>query len=91
MWIFDQSSCHKAFSPDTLNVNKMNVLPGGAQAQLRDTVWAGKLQPMVSNVGVPKGMKRVLEERGINTATLRGDDMQKILANHDDLKKEKQF
>ena len=43
-WIFDQSSCHKALVPDALNVNKMNVIPGGAQAKLRDTVWAGKLQ-----------------------------------------------
>ena len=89
VWIFDQSSCHKAFAPDALNVNKMNVLPGGAQAKLRDTMWAGNLQQMVFNLAVPKGMKRVLEERGINTATLRGDDMQKILANHKDLKNEK--
>ena len=89
VWIFDQSSCHKAFAPDALNVNKMNVLPGGAQAKLRDTMWAGKLQRMVFNLGVPKGMKRVLEERGINTATLRGDDMQNILANHEDFKNEK--
>ena len=42
---------------------------------------------MVFNVGnVAKGMKRVLEERGINTVSLRADDMRKILSNHDDLK-----
>ena len=89
VWIFDQSSCHKAFSPDALNVNKMNVLPGGAQAKLRDTVWAGKVQKMVFSIGVPKGMKRVLEERGINTTALRGEDMRKILANHEDFRTEK--
>ena len=35
---------------------------------------------MVDAAGVPNGMKRVLEERGINTATT--DDMQTIMANH---------
>ncbi len=67
----------------------MNVKPGGAQAVMRDTVWAGKLQTMVDTNGIPKGMKQVLEERGINTATLLGPDMKIILANHDDFKSEK--
>ena len=91
VWIFDQSSCHKVFAPDALNVNKMNVLPGGAQAKLRDTVWAGKVQRMVFSLGVAKGMKRVLEERGINTASLRADDMRKILSNHQDFRTEKNY
>ena len=39
--------------------------------------------------GVPKGMKRILEERGINTQTHKGDDMRVILANHDDFRDEK--
>lgn len=89
VWVFDQSSCHKAYAPEALNVNKMNVFPGGVQAKLRDTVWAGKVQTMVFSLGVPKGMKQVLEERGINTTTLRADDMRKILANHDDFRTEK--
>ena len=89
VWLFDQSSCHKAYAPDALNVNNMNVKPGGAQAVMRDTVWAGKVQTMVDTNGIPKGMKQVLEERGINTATLLGPDMKIILANHDDFKSEK--
>lgn len=28
VFIFDQSSCHKAFSDDVLNVSRMNVRPG---------------------------------------------------------------
>lgn len=45
VWLFDQSSCHKAYAPDALNAkNNMNVKPGGAQPILRDTVWAGKIQ-----------------------------------------------
>ena len=89
VWLFDQSSCHRAYAPDSLNVNNMNVRPGGAQAVMRDTVWAGKIQKMVDANGIPKGMKQVLEERGINTATLLGPDMRIILANNDDFKSEK--
>ena len=44
---------------------------------------------MVMEDGRPKGMKRVLEERGINTSKMSGDDMRIVLANHDDFKTEK--
>lgn len=67
----------------------MNVYCGGEQAVMRDTVWAGKVQHLVDDEGVPKGMKQVLEERGINTATLKGADMRIILANHEDFRTEK--
>ena len=30
VWLFDQSSCHRAFSEDALNSRRMNVRPGGA-------------------------------------------------------------
>ena len=41
-WVFDQSSCHKAFTEDALNAKRMNVHPGGAKPKMRDTVWAGR-------------------------------------------------
>ena len=63
MWLFDQSSGHCAFKEDALNVNRMNVNPGGAQPRMRDTVWDGKLQRTVLNDGRPKGMRMVLQER----------------------------
>ena len=53
-------------------------------------MWAGRVQHTVFNVGnVAKGMRKVLEERGINTATLRADNMRKILSSHDDFRNEK--
>ena len=39
--------------------------------------------------GVPKGVRVVLEERGINTRTLVAEQMKEILAQHDDFKNEK--
>ena len=79
IWIFDQSSCHTAMAEDALDVSRMNVSPGGKQARLRETVWAGKPQKMCFNIGVPKGKKIILEERA---ETLRKEDMQSILRNH---------
>ena len=35
-----------------------------------DTVWAGKVQMTTFSLGVPKGVKKILEEHGINTDTL---------------------
>ena len=37
IWIFDCSSAHEGYAADALNVNNMNVRPGGKQKHLRDT------------------------------------------------------
>ena len=66
VWLFDQSSCHKAYAEDALNAKRMNVKPGGAQPHMRDTEWAGKPQKLVDRHGIPKGMKQILKERGID-------------------------
>ena len=73
--MFDQSSCHKAMADDRLDASRMNVNPGGKQPLMRDTVWAGRPQSMVFALGVAKGMRKVLKERGINTSSLNGDQM----------------
>jgi hypothetical protein len=36
--VFDRSSAHEGFAEDALNINNMNVNPGGKQKKLRDTV-----------------------------------------------------
>ncbi|TDL14382.1 hypothetical protein BD410DRAFT_817185 [Rickenella mellea] len=38
VWAFDCSSAHEAFAPDALNVNNMNVNPGGKQTLMHDTI-----------------------------------------------------
>jgi len=37
VWVFDHSSCHATMADDALDVNKMNVNPGGKRV-MRDTV-----------------------------------------------------
>jgi hypothetical protein len=38
VFIFDWSSAHEGFAEDALNINCMNVNPGGKQKRLRDTI-----------------------------------------------------
>lgn len=38
IWLFDCSSAHEGLAADALNVNNMNVNPGGKQRVMRDTV-----------------------------------------------------
>lgn len=38
VWAFDCSSAYKGLAPDALNVNRMNVNPGGKQTLMHDTI-----------------------------------------------------
>ena len=90
VWLFDQSSCHRAFAEDALkNAKVMNVRPGGVQPRMCDTMWADRMQKMVFEDGTPKGMKQILEERGINTTRMVADDMRTVLLWYDDFWNEK--
>ena len=44
---------------------------------------------MVDDNGIPKGIRRVLEERGINTARMSTDGMRVVLANHSNFQEKK--
>ena len=89
VFIFDQSSCHKAYAEDALNASCMNMRPGGKQPCMRNTIWSGRVQKMVNDEGILKGMKAILEERGINTSRMKADDMRTVLSFHDDFVNEK--
>lgn len=57
----------------------MNVSDGGKQPHMRDTVWRGRPQRMVMDGGLQKGMKRVLQERGLETKGMNADKMREEL------------
>ena len=89
MFLFDQSSGHCAYADDALVAHRMNVSDGGKQPFLRDTIWDGKLQKLVTEEGIQKGFKSLLEERGVNTAKLKKDEMIKIVEEMRDFKFQK--
>ncbi len=91
-WIFDNSSCHNAMADDALNVNRMNVNPGGAQRIMRDTSFGGKEQKMYfmqNGLKIAKGMKMVLEERGVSTEGKNKEWMKSTLSQHIDFRYER--
>ena len=61
------SSCHTAMAEDALDANKMNIKQGGKHPVMYDTIWAHRPQQPTFAIGIPKGLRCVLEERGINT------------------------
>ena len=89
VWIFDHSSCHAAMSDDALDVNRMNVKPGGKQRIMRDGWFDGCVQKMVTSSGVAKGLKMVLEERGVDTRGKNADELREILGRYPDFRDEK--
>ena len=86
VWVFDHSSCHAAMADDSLDVSKMNVKCGGKQRLMRDGCWDGKVQKMVDAQGVAKGLRVVLEERGVDTRSMGADQMRETLKSFPDFK-----
>ena len=93
VWVFDHSSCHAAMADDALDVNKMNVRPGGKQRIMRDTTWDGRVWKMYyterDGKKVAKGPRMVLEERGVSTVGMNADEMRNTLSKHSDFRDEK--
>src|SRR4051812_48781162 len=97
VFLLDNSPNHKKFSDDALNVTKMNVKPGGKQPKMHNTHWGPNktFQSMVDDKGKPKGLKKVLEERGVNTTGFKLNhpdlrkDYRKRLSEFDDFQNEK--
>ena len=87
-FVFDHSSYHGTFAEDALDASKMNMEPGGKQPQIHDAYWKGRLQLLVFPDGTPKGTKRVLMERGIDTSGMKLEDMRNELASHLDFREE---
>ena len=75
IFAFDNASNHCSYATDALRVENMNLNPGGKQGILREGFMHGKGLPQSMSfprnyhnlelAGKPKGIKRVLKERGL--------------------------
>lgn len=75
VFMFDNASNHSSYAADALRVENMNLHPGGKQSTLREGFMHGKGLPQSMSfpldyhnlelAGKPKGIKRVLKERGL--------------------------
>ena len=90
-FVFDQAKTHTAYTADALIASRMNKNPGGAQPVMRVSPFIvnGAPQRMVLPDGTPKGLKMVLEERGVNVRKMKRDEMVAKLSSFDDFKNEK--
>lgn len=86
LFLFDNAACHKKCPHDALKVENMNVRPGGKQPVMRDTIFNGEVQMMVLPDGRSKGLKLVLEERGVNTKGMNAEKLREELSKHDDFR-----
>ena len=84
MFVYDNAPSHRKKPDDCLNPEKINVSDGGKQPVMKDTVWDGQVQKMTLEDGTQKGMKRVLEERGVDTHKMKADQMRKELLKFDE-------
>ena len=89
LFLFDNAPSHRKYADDVPNADRMNVGPGGKQPKMRNTVWAGGMQHLVDDSGVPKGMRAVLEERGVDTTDMRAGDMRNKLKTFTDFQRQK--
>ena len=84
LFLFDNAPSHKKLADDALNVERMNVHPGGMQPAMRDTIWDGQVQRLVYADGTPKGMKVILQERGVDTKGMRAAELREKLKTYTD-------
>lgn len=56
---------------------------GGKQPFLRDTMWNGRVQKMVTEDGVQKGLRTVLQERGVDTKGMNSDNLKTVLGEYE--------
>ena len=92
IFVFDQAKIHMTYDDDALVAHRMNVKPGGKAPVMRPSslyTINGAPQTMTLSDGRPKGLRMVLEERGVNTHKLVKEQMIEILASHDDFRNEK--
>ena len=79
MFIFDNAPSHMKRPDDALNPDRMNAKDGGKQPVMKDTEWNGMPQKMTQPDGQQKGMRSVLEERGVDTTGMNADKLREQL------------
>ena len=86
IFLFDNAPSHKKFDDNALNASNMNVYPGGKQPALE---MEGNVQKMTLPDGTPKGMKMVLQERGVDVKGMNAAKMREKLNTYSDFSTQK--
>ena len=88
LWFFYHNSKHTAFAEDALNTSRMNVKPGGKSPVMHDAVLNGNSQKIILDDRRLKGMKFILQKRGIDVSGMNVEDMQLAMQQLHDFQSE---
>ena len=92
IFVFDQVKIYMTYDDDALVAHRMNVKPGGKAPIMRPSslyTINSAPQSMTLPDGRPKGLRMVLEERGVDIHKLVKEQMIEILSSHNDFQNEK--
>ncbi len=92
VFCFDNSRNHGYYAPDALIASNLNVSDGGSRCNgkvMRQGKFGDSVQNMQTPEGKQKGLRTILQERGINTEQMLKADMIAVLNSHPDFANQK--
>ena len=92
VFMFDNSTNHKKMPDDALVASRLNLSDGGKNSRkvIRDGQFGANVsQPMIDDKGVQKGIRRILEERGLWEPGMKLADARQVLESQDDFRNQR--
>lgn len=83
VFMLDWSGCHRKADPSAIDLTKLNVTEGGKQPVYGVTTYNGPTGPVEQVVG-QKGLRKLLEERGVDTSRKTKDELINALRSFSD-------
>lgn len=95
VFIFDNSSVHRAKPADALNANKLNAYKtGGAVQRMKNTIWKDRQghehhQSLVDDNGEMRSLESLLRVRGLYKPSMNKNEMAAVLGAQQDFIEQK--
>ena len=97
LFLFDNSQNHRSLPPDALRASSLNLSDGGKNVQNQRPGWFldsdgnRVIQSMQRHDGIQKGVRSILQERGLWNALLKLAEAREILSNQPDFSSQRSW